>query len=121
MFNLSDKQHYKRPGHTTPGQPFDHLQIDFIALTQCERKEYCLVAVDMFSKWVEVFPTGKADASAVAKVLVREIIPPLGIPHKIKSDDGPHFVNNANNQLSTFFRYQSNTALHLSSTEWWNS
>ena len=85
-----------------PGQPFDHLQMAFIALTPCERKEYCLVAVDMFSKWVEVFPTGKADASAVAKVLVREIIPPLGIPHKIKSDDGPHFVNNANNQLSTF-------------------
>ena len=82
-----------------PGQPFDHLQMDFIELTPCEGKKYCLVAVDMFSKWVEVFPTGKADASAVAKVLVREIIPPLGIPHNINSDNGTHFVNN---QLSTF-------------------
>ena len=83
-------------------KPLDHLQMDFIELTTCEGKKYCLVAVDMFSKWVDVFPIGKSDASAVAKVLVREIIPPLGIPHKINSDNGTHFVNNANNQLSKF-------------------
>ena len=86
-----------------PGQPFDHLQMDFIELTPCEGKKYCLVAVDMFPKWVEVFHTGKADASAVTKVLVREIIPPLGIPHEIHSDNGTHFVNNANNQLFNIF------------------
>ena len=102
--NLSDRQTTRGQDIQVPGQPFDHLQMDFIELTPCEGKKYCLVAVDMFSK---VFHTGKADASAVTKVLEREIIPPLGIPHEIHSDNGTHFVNNANNQLFNIFRYQS--------------
>ena len=35
--------------HLAPNEPFDHLQMDFIELTQSEGKKYCLV-VDMFSK-----------------------------------------------------------------------
>ena len=32
-------------------------------LTLSEGKKYCLVIVDMFSKWVEVFPVSKAGGS----------------------------------------------------------
>lgn len=41
--------------HPSPDKPFDHLQMDFIELTPSEGKKYCLVIVDMFSKWIEVF------------------------------------------------------------------
>lgn len=44
------------------------------------------------TKWVEIFPTGSADAQTVAKALLRDIIPRFGIPERIYSDNGPHFV-----------------------------
>ncbi|XP_036977326.1 uncharacterized protein LOC119032358 [Acanthopagrus latus] len=81
--------------HPPPERPFDHLQMDFIELTPSEGKKYCLVVVDMFSKWVEAFPTSKQDAAAVAKALITEIIPRWGIPAKISSDNGTPFVNTA--------------------------
>lgn len=57
-----------------PNMSFDHLQIDFIELTLSEGKMHCAVVMDMFRKWVEAFLVLKADVSAVAKVLVSEII-----------------------------------------------
>ncbi|XP_075697013.1 Schwann cell myelin protein-like [Rhinoderma darwinii] len=51
-------------------------------------KKYRLVIIDVFTKWVEVFPTASPDAITVAKALVNEIIPRFGIPEKIYSDNG---------------------------------
>lgn len=73
--------------------PFQHICMDFIELNKCEGKKYCLVIVDMFTKWVEVFPCVNPDAITVAKAIVKEIIPQYGIPEKIYSDNGTHFVN----------------------------
>ncbi|XP_062863525.1 uncharacterized protein LOC134325307 [Trichomycterus rosablanca] len=78
--------------HPEPDMPFDHLQMDFIELTPCQKKKYVLVIVDMFSKWVEAYPTTHQDTLTVAKILMREIIPRFGIPRKISSDNGPSFV-----------------------------
>lgn len=52
-----------------------------------------MVLVDRFSRWVEVHPTAHADVDAVAKFLCREVTPWFGIPDKISSDNGAHFVN----------------------------
>ena len=54
--------HIQQVAHPIPLFPlilFDHLQIYFIEQTPIEGKKFCLVIVDMISKWVEVFPTAK--------------------------------------------------------------
>ena len=93
----------EQAAHPEPNGPFDHLMMDFIELTPAEGKKYVLVIVDMFSKWVEAFPTSKADAFAVAKALIKEIIPRWGIPRKITSDNGTHFANTTMSQLGKYY------------------
>ncbi|MGL5581012.1 MAG: RNase H family protein, partial [Cetobacterium sp.] len=85
--------------HPIPEGPFDHVMMDYIELTPHKGKKYCLVMVDMFSKWVEAMPTSKADSVGVAKMLLKEIVPRWGIPKKISSDNGSHFVNSAIKKL----------------------
>ena len=47
-----------------------------------------MVIIDPFTRWIEIFPTAKADAYAVAKVICREIIPKFGIPKVLWTDNG---------------------------------
>lgn len=105
--NASGAIHMPPAGHPPPDKPFDHLMIDFIELTPCEGKKYCLVIVDMFSKWVEVFPSAKQDASAVAKALLTEIIPRWGMPTVISSDNGPGFVSQALSEVSHYLGFDT--------------
>lgn len=91
----------KHFSHPTPDAPFEHLMMGLIELPPREGKKYCLVIVNMYFKWIEVFSTAKADATAVAKLLLREILPRYGIPRKLSCDDGTHFVNNAINIFLT--------------------
>lgn len=46
-----------------PEKPFEHLKVDFTELTPRKGKKYCLVMVDVWSKW------------SFAKALLAEIIP----------------------------------------------
>eukprot|EP00079_Xenopus_tropicalis_P020084 XP_012810602.1 PREDICTED: protein NYNRIN-like [Xenopus tropicalis] len=93
----------KAPIGTTPTTPypFHTIALDFVEMTPSEGKKYILVIIDTFSGWIEAFPSAKADAIAVAKPLTREIIPRWGIPEKIISDNGSHFVNEVIKQLTT--------------------
>lgn len=83
----------KRGAFPKPTYPFQVIHMDFIELNQSEGKKFCLVIIDAFSKWVELFPTKHPDAITVAKALCKDIIPRYGIPEKIYSDNGSHFVN----------------------------
>ncbi len=44
-----------------PAGPFEYLMMDFIKLTPCGKQKHCRVMVDMWSKWVEAFPTSKSE------------------------------------------------------------
>uniref|UniRef100_A0AAQ4RBM9 Integrase catalytic domain-containing protein n=1 Tax=Gasterosteus aculeatus aculeatus TaxID=481459 RepID=A0AAQ4RBM9_GASAC len=88
--------------HPPPTRPFEHIMMDFVELSSSEGKKHCPVMVDMFSKWVEVFPSSKQTTTTVAKALISEIIPRWGIPSKISSDNGSHFVNQAITELGAY-------------------
>ena len=63
-----------KPGKLeSPSYPFDIIAMDFIELSMCQQKKYCLVIIDCFSKWVEIFPTAKADAKTVVKAMTHWI------------------------------------------------
>lgn len=72
-------------------------------LSKCRGKKYCLVIVDAFSKWTEIFPTQQPDALSVAKALCKDIIPRYGIPERIFSDNGAHFVNQVVEKIGRAF------------------
>ncbi|KAK4806959.1 hypothetical protein QYF61_027326 [Mycteria americana] len=70
-----------------------NLQMDFIHMPKYCNLEYVLVITDMFSGWVEAYPCKHADATIVAKKLLRDLIPRCGIPLTIDSDRGTHFTS----------------------------
>uniref|UniRef100_A0AAQ4Q103 Integrase catalytic domain-containing protein n=1 Tax=Gasterosteus aculeatus aculeatus TaxID=481459 RepID=A0AAQ4Q103_GASAC len=101
MLSIIDATWFTK-GFAAYARPFEHVMMDFVELSPSEGKKHCLVMVDMWSKWVEVFPSSKQTASTVAKALISEIIPRWGIPSKISSDNGSHFVNQAITELSAY-------------------
>lgn len=80
----------------------EHLMIDLIKWHKCRRYENCLILDDMFSKWPECYPVRHANALSVAKALVKEMIPRWGVPRKLPSDNGAHFVKKVIKTLSDF-------------------
>lgn len=93
----------KRGQFPQPQYPFQAIHMDFIELNKCEGKKYCLVIVDAFTKWTEIFPTATPDALSVAKALCKDIIPRYGIPERIYSDNGTHFVNQVLDKIGKMF------------------
>ncbi|TKC12032.1 DDE-type integrase/transposase/recombinase, partial [Robertmurraya kyonggiensis] len=55
--------------------------------------EYCFVAIDKFSKWIEVFPVVKPTSEKAVQFL-QELILRFGIPHQIITDLGTTFTGN---------------------------
>ena len=100
--NAGKAIHTSQAAHPPPERPFEHLMMDFVEFTPAEGKKYALVVVDMFSKWVEVFPAKHANSHAITKALLTEIIPRWGIPEKISSDNGTHFVKTALTEVGKF-------------------
>lgn len=94
----------KRGRFPTPQYPFQVIHMDFIELNKSENKKYCLVIIDAFSKWIELFPTKHPDALTVAKALCKDIIPRYGIPERIYSDNGTHFVNQIVKKIGIMFQ-----------------
>ncbi|CAF0913458.1 unnamed protein product [Didymodactylos carnosus] len=75
-------------------EPWHTIEIDMMGPfppTQ-RQKQYLLVVVDYFTRWVEMFPLRTTTATDMAIVIVNEVICRYGCPKYILSDNGPQFV-----------------------------
>uniref|UniRef100_UPI00398F565A protein NYNRIN-like n=1 Tax=Pristiophorus japonicus TaxID=55135 RepID=UPI00398F565A len=66
-----------------PEGPFETFQLDYIELQKVQYYKYVLVIVDVFSRWIEAYPTLDNKAQTVVKVLMREIVPRYGISARL--------------------------------------
>ena len=75
-------------------EPGQHWEIDFTEVRPGKYGyRYLLVLVDIFSGWVDAFPTKGETAIVVAKKILEEIVPRYGLPVTMGSDNGPAFVS----------------------------
>lgn len=100
--NSQGNERPKRGKFPEATYPFQFMNMDFIELNTSGpgKYKYCLTMICPFSKWVEIVPSKNNDALTVAKALCNRIIPQHGIPERIYSDNGPHFVNKLITHLS---------------------
>ena len=52
---------------------------------------HCVVAVDCFSKWVEIVPLRDRSSQTLADWLYRDLVPRFGKPRWIRVDAGKEF------------------------------
>ncbi|KAL0394772.1 UNVERIFIED_CONTAM: hypothetical protein Slati_4443400 [Sesamum latifolium] len=73
--------------------PFDQWGMDLVGkLPRATRqREYLIVVVDYFSKWVEAEPLSKISEKEVIKFVWRNIICHFGIPRAFLTDNGTQF------------------------------
>ena len=65
--------------------------IEWIASKASNGHEYILLAIDYFTKWVEVASYSVLKAKHVARFLENNIICRFGVPQEIIFDNGSHF------------------------------
>jgi hypothetical protein len=61
--------------------PGEDWQVDFTHMPHCQGYKPLLVFIDIFTGWIEAFPTQMERASKVAKALLKELY--LGLPVRI--------------------------------------
>ncbi|KAL0439970.1 UNVERIFIED_CONTAM: hypothetical protein Slati_2480000 [Sesamum latifolium] len=84
---------------TTPMQlipnpcPFDQWGMDLVGKLPraTGQREYLIVAVDYFSKWVEAEPLSKISEIEIIKFVWKNIIYHFGIPRAFVTDNGTQF------------------------------
>ena len=100
--NAASRHRQKPPGTQVKGTlPFEHLEVDFTEMKPHRHYHYLLVIICTFSGWVAAFPTRTERASEVAWCLLREIVPRFGFPTSTGSDNGPAFVTDLVQQVSS--------------------
>ena len=78
----------------TSPRPFSIWGIDIIGKIlpkSSSGHEYILVAIDYFTKWVEVASYSRLIAAKVAKFIRSHIICRYGVPHELISNRGVNF------------------------------
>jgi transposase InsO family protein len=89
-----------------PTRPHQSLNIDFLKMPKSkDGKQYILVMIDRFSRWVELRAVANADARTTVQCLIESIFCRHGIPEQIMSDQGPHFANAVMKELAEVFEF----------------
>ena len=67
--------------------------MDFTQMPVSQGYKYLLVMIDIFTGWIEGFPTQAENAEEVVKKLLHEIMPRFGLPRSLQSDSGTSFTS----------------------------
>ena len=74
-------------------KPFENITVDFVHMKESRTgKKYILTIMDNFSRWLYVYPCYR-DRAIDAVTGLKNFILEYGIPKKIGSDRGVHFIN----------------------------
>jgi hypothetical protein len=77
-------------------------------------KRYIVLAIDLFTKWIEAKPIEEADAQTISTFIYEDIICRHGVPERMTSDRGTEFVNDLIRTLTKQFKIKHimTTAYH---------
>ena len=92
----------------TPTEPFDILAIDVAGdLSVTERgNRYYTAFVCLFSRWIEVVPLVKADASSIAHIFLNTIVCRYGSPRRVLSDQGSIYTGGLKTKVAELVKYK---------------
>ena len=77
-------------------EPWHTIGIDIMGPfpKTARQKQFLLVIVDYFTRWIEVFPLRTTTSIDIAQIMMNEVFTRYGMPTFILSDNGPQFVSN---------------------------
>ncbi|XP_025158061.1 uncharacterized protein LOC112589349 [Harpegnathos saltator] len=75
----------------TPDNRFDHVHVDIVKLPLVAGRQYCLIAIDRFSRWPIAVPLQDMQAGTIAAAFFEHWICHYGTPLTITSDQGAQF------------------------------
>ena len=92
--------------------PFHNWGLDFIGPinSPSEGCTWILVAIELFTKWVEAVALKKATSKSVANFLRENIICHFRVPNKIISDNGTPFLNKDLHRLTEWYSISHTTS-----------
>lgn len=84
----------------------------------CKGYKFLLVFVDTFTGWIEAFPCKTERAVEVTKILLQDIIPRVGLPPSLQSDNGPSLIAQITQQIAQVLKikYFLHSAWHPQSS-----
>ena len=88
------------------GRPWSHLTVDFVGPLPRSRRqnEHILTMKCSFTKWVEAIPCRRTNAETVVRILTEDILPRLGWPESIQSDNGGGFSAHLTQEVAAALR-----------------
>ena len=93
------------PYNMSVSYPNDRINIDTIGPLPPDEdgNNYIIAIADVFSRFVELFPTKSADADTATKCIINWC-GRYGIPNEILSDNGSEFVNHVLKEINAIFK-----------------
>ena len=75
-------------------KPFACWSVDYLPKLPVTQDGYkhCLIMVDVFSKWVELFPMKSKQSSEVWEVMLHNVFYRYGSPYELRFDRGTEFA-----------------------------
>ena len=87
------------------GATWERVRMDLTGKHPRSRRDnyYIFTYVDHFTKFAEAYPIPNKEAVTICRVLVEEIIPRLGVPIQLLTDQGREFDNQMTKGLSEVY------------------